>query len=653
MVISSRLIVNLENLNSLLRHFSIHFERKTIMCGFVGACGIKCDVDWTARTGFAIKALSHRGPDGSSQLDDNWASLGHARLSIIDLSERANQPMRNATDRFAIVFNGEIYNFRDLYRRYLFDIPEVNANSDTSVLLHLYIKFGKKALQLLNGMFAFAIVDFHAKKVFLARDRFGEKPLYWTHYNGTLVFASELKALKCMLGNSGLAIDAESQALYHMIGSIPAPRSIYTGVYAVEAGKWLTFDGNRMEVGRYWSLPSPRENDMDSHDGASVIEETRSELSNAVSSTMVSDVPVGLFLSGGFDSGAIMSVLSSLGTTQQIALCLDFSEEEFSEFSLASQTARTYGSALRRRLVQPDEFLSSLDPFFDAMDQPTADGFNTYFVCKAAKEQGIKVWLSGVGGDELFGGYPSFRRLQRLSLLSTVLNYAPNSLVDFGANLSEFYPKISRVLHLGYRGNSTVRAYQTLRNVFPWQIAKSLLSKQAWNPAWQFPAMLDACYPLPNPRMDMFQHASMLEAAVYMRSQLLRDMDNFSMAHSLELRAPFLAHTLFEKVFLLQSKFKVAHGRIKPLLADALSIPLPVAITSQSKRGFTFPIEKWLRTHIRKSFEETVLDPSCSQYWDLDHVQSLWKAYLSGKIGWGMIWQLYSFARWRASHEAT
>lgn len=617
------------------------------MCGLVGICGTMGVTAETDNLDAALQAIAHRGPDGFGRFDSPWVSLRHARLSIIDLSASANQPMHSADGRFVIVYNGEIYNYQELYRRYLHDDPAVNKNSDTSVLLSLFIRFGKHCLPLLNGMFAFAICDLETRRIFLARDRFGEKPLFWTLQRNIFAFASELRALRTALPALVGDIDNEACAIYHMIGSIPAPNTIYRNVSALAPGHWLDLRGDKIQIGRYWSLPAPAEDPAQgARLAADALSRTREHLLDAVQSRMVSDVPVGLFLSGGFDSGSILSLLASSGFAGTTAICLDFPEAKYSEYELAKRSSESYGGVLHRHVIDAGQFVGSLPAFFAAMDQPTNDGFNTYFVCQAARELGIKVWLSGVGGDEAFGGYPSFSRLGRLSALARILRFAPSTLVEYGAAAVRDYPRLSRVAHLGDRGSPNIRAYQTLRNALPWRLARDVVSP-IWNESWRFPELLDRLYPDHNPRADAFQIASLFESHIYMGSQLLRDIDNFSMAHSIELRAPFLSHRLFESVYLLEQALKRSSGESKPLLANALPNPLPKEVRAQPKRGFTFPLEVWLRSFIRKSFEDVAFDPSMRTIWDQRVVRRFWEAHLAGRVHWGTMWQLYAFARWR------
>lgn len=602
----------------------------------------------------ALAEIRHRGPDGEGKLRVSEFGFAHARLSIIDLTEAARQPMVDRTGRFVLLFNGEIYNYRELAAAYFPDDHSLNRNSDSAVLLAMYTRFGRECLQHLNGMFAFTVVDLAARSVFMARDRVGEKPLYWVKTPDCLAFASEIGALRRLIPDADWSIDPEALVLYHSVGSVPAPYTIYRAARALRPANWMLFDAQgRQEVGTYWEpagygLQQPL-------DREEAIIACRGHLINAVRSRLVSDVPVGVFLSGGLDSGSILSLCHALGNDAPEALCIDFPDVGFSEYRLAAQTAKKFGARLHRSLVTPTEFNDNLDDFFSAADQPTTDGFNTYFVSLHAKGLGIKVWLSGVGGDELFGGYRSFRRLAKLSRLSSALQHAPLSVMA-RAWIEHWFPhrlRLARLANLSQRGNQAVRAYQTLRNTLPAGIvANYLLSPHMRHEAGQAQQVVDGIYPDPTLCKDDFQRASLLETTVYMASQLLRDIDNFSMAHSIEVRAPFLDHRLFEYVFALPSAFKSEAGRIKPLLLDALERSLPQAVLSQPKRGFTFPIETWLRRDLASTFESHVLDPHNAEFWDLDAVRRIWQAHLAGRVHWSVPWQFYAFARWHQRQHA-
>jgi asparagine synthase (glutamine-hydrolysing) len=624
------------------------------MCGFVGS--FKADAarrDDRDHLDSAIAAIRRRGPDGNGAFRTDWLRLGHTRLAIIDPTAGAQQPMADGSGRFVIVFNGEIYNFRELFERYLDGDETVNRHSDTAVLLALYKKLGRDCVSALNGMFAFAVADLQRRTVFMARDRFGEKPLYWTRRGEETLFGSELRALKALKPDESWPMDPHSVALYQMLGSVPPPRSIVRDVQALIPGRWIEFrhDGSMVE-GTFWSLAEARQPEV-GVPYEKAVEETQARLSQAVQSRMVSDVEVGLFLSGGYDSGAILGTLKSLKMTPIRTVSLDFADARFSEYNLVEITARAYDGIPHRMVISHEVFLDGLDDFFRAMDQPTSDGYNTYFVSRAAHELGIKVWLSGIGGDELFGGYPFFRRIGRLQDLSrTMQRVVPRGMTDWVAPRLMHRLRLSRVAHLADRGDPFIRAYQACRTMVPWRNALALLAPDLRRKMEAGIAEeLDRLYEDPSRMADDCQRATLLESTMYMRSQLLRDMDNFSMAHSIELRAPYLDHALCEYVQGLPQDFKIRDGLTKPLLADALPIPLPPVIRQQSKRGFSFPVQEWLKEHMALSFRQYALDPACEAFWDLQVISDLWSAYLAGRVHYSVIWNLYAFARWVKDHH--
>jgi asparagine synthase (glutamine-hydrolysing) len=622
------------------------------MCGFVGFRDFRIGRPAASGLDSALAAIRHRGPDGEGKLFINEFGFAHARLSIIDLTDAAKQPMFDASGRFVLLFNGEIYNYRELAETYFPNDPSLNRESDSAVLLAMYVRFGRQCLKHLNGMFAFAVVDLTTRSIFIARDRFGEKPLYWVKTDNFIAFASEIGALKYVAPDCEWSIDHDALLIYHGIGSVPAPYTIYRAARALRAACWMEFDDRGQSTeGTYWTMGG--ESHSQPRDKEEAIEGCRNRLLDAVRSRMVSDVPVGIFLSGGLDSGGILSLISSLDVPTPEALCIDFPDKKFSEFRQAAQTAEGFGARLHRSLVTPEEFDSNLENYFSSADQPSTDGFNTYFVSLHAKALGIKVWLSGVGGDELFGGYPSFQRIGWLIKLSRALQCVlPPS---FGRMIERRFPhnyRWARMASLGGKGDAASRAYQCLRNPIPARMVADLMSAAVPRDSDAALRLIDGIYPDTASCVDGFKRVSLMESCVYMASQLLRDIDNFSMAHSIEVRAPFLDHRLFDYVFGLQPRFKLKDGRTKPLLVDALLNPLPATVAMQPKRGFTFPIESWLRTDLRASFEAIVLDPRNSDFWDIAAVRGLWHAYLAGHVHWSVPWQFYAFARWYRTHHA-
>ena len=565
--------------------------------------------------------------------------------------------MASRRGNYVIVFNGEIYNYKELYAAYCSEDKSVNPNSDTAVLLALYERFNRGCVALLNGMFSFAIIDVSRKTVFLCRDRFGEKPLYWAKNDETFVFGSELTALRTVSPSIRWTLSPEAVVLYHAIGTIPPPHTIYREAFALRPGHWLelTSSGHVCE-GRYWSAEDSLSQRSDPYAPTyeEATEETRVLLLEAVRSRMVSDVEIGLFLSGGYDSGALLSLIKSLDRDPITTLCIDFPHDSFSEFKTAQITAHQFNGTLYRKVVSAQDFLDGMAGYFSSMDQPTSDGYNTFFVSRAAKELGIKVWLSGVGGDELFGGYPFFKRIHKLKWLAFILSATlPSRLADCISPRLSKHLRLSRLLHLADEGNRVCRAYQTSRNVIPLRNVLCLLAAGIKEKIHNIQASMDSLYPNTDALCDDFQRATVLESTIYMRSQLLRDMDNFSMAHSIEVRAPFLDHRLFEHVLRLPQLHKQRENRIKPLLDDSLPLRLPEAVRSQRKKGFTFPVELWLKRQLADSFEDYVLHKDNSLFWDLGAVTNLWKTYLQGGVGWGVVWNLYAFSRWvKANNES-
>lgn len=620
------------------------------MCGFVGSLFTPSQSPaLVGRLPAALGRLAHRGPDGHGELVLPHGLFGHARLSIIDLTDAASQPMQSGDGQITLVFNGEIYNYRELYHEHLQDWPEVNPNSDTSVLLGMYARYGEDLLRHLNGMFAFVIWDARSRTAFMARDRFGEKPLYYASTAVGLTFGSECRALQALHPGALDEIDSVALGAYLHLGSVHAPRTIFRNIRSLPPGHCASVSFDRwseVRVRRYWragSTITPETVANISLDDARA--ETARLLTQALRSRLVSDVPVGLFLSGGIDSGAICSLAQTVGHTGMTGVFVDFSEAQFSEFAMARLTAQQFGVNMHRIEVTPAEFLGNLDAFFRASDQPTADGFNTYIVADAARRVGGKVWLSGVGGDELFGGYPLFDRMRRLRSLSRMLQSLNSpALLDFLARRKSLPMRVRRALAMGQPGANASRAFQAARAPLPLSMACSLLAvgRRPLDTAY-IDEILAAAVPETG---DDFQLASVFETQLYMGGQLLRDMDNFSMAHSLELRAPFLDHRLYDFVYQLPAGIKRQGMGKKPLLAGSLANPLPDAVRFAPKRGFTFPLEVWMKSTFNEAFDQVCSDPRIADLLDIDAVRQLWKAYQANQLHWSVVWIPFALGRW-------
>lgn len=572
------------------------------MCGINGIVAYNSSAPEPSRAELLATRdhMATRGPDGHGEWwsDDRRAALGHRRLAILDLSERASQPMLSDDSRFIVTFNGEIYNYPQLRRELQADGVQFRTTSDTEVLLHLFARDGEKMVHQLRGMFAFAIWDTLRSCLFLARDPYGIKPLYIADDGWHFRFASQVKAL---LAGGRISRNPDPAGIvgFHLWGSVPEPFTCFQGIRALPAGhfQWVTEAGSR-EPQCYASvarvLGAGPETKLSRENLEPMV---RAALRDSVDSHLLADVEVGVFLSAGVDSGALLGVMHDLGRRFVPAVTLTFDDYNGTaddEVPLAKVVAESYGARHFTRTVREPEFLADLPRILDAMDQPSIDGVNTWFVSKAARECGLKVAMSGLGGDELFAGYSSFRDIPRwfrwlrapssipgLGRLTRVLGRA----VGAGA-------KRPKALGLLEFGNSYAGVYFLRRGLFlPFELETQLdpellrkglrslkhierLTSVALNPVARKP----------------FARIAALEATWYMRHQLLRDCDWAGMAHSLEIRTPLVDFALLRS---LAPVLSTVAARGKAFLATAPATPLPAGVVNRRKTGFTVPAVRW------------------------------------------------------------
>jgi asparagine synthase (glutamine-hydrolysing) len=614
------------------------------VCGLVGLRSrVSTGEEVRSRIAAAVGLLEHRGPDETRV--DAWpahgVAIGHTRLAIIGDRVTARQPMSRPGVAKVLAYNGEVYNFRDLARRER--LAEEASRSDTVTVYELLCRFGPKALETFSGMFALAFLDLERDSLVLARDRFGEKPLYYSYTDNEIAFASELRALRPLLPDGRTEIDPESVALYHMLGSIPSPRTALRGVASVEPGTAVELRGYQPpKVRAYWTLEGVRE----AGSGADVsLTDVREKLVESVRGCLIADEPVGLFLSGGYDSNAILRTCSSLGASPACALAMTFPEAEYSEYAAAELSARLHGIKLIEAPIEHQAFEEGLPDFFSAMDQPTADGFNTYFVSRAAERTGVRVWLSGVGGDELFGGYPSFERLSWAG--TKALRLSPARALSRLAAPLLLRSEIRRA-----RGDFLLRAgdprrhmYQASRVTIPPRLAARLLEPLGLGGEDEYLRLLDEAMPRVEWTRDGYEAASVLELSTYTRNQLLRDIDDFSMRYSIEIRSPLLNHELAALVLSVPLSMRRQNGQYKPLLSSIVPGGLPEHVLHQPKRGFTFPLAEWLPGILSTEVQRKLVDqlPAHLHPAALDRLMDGWR---TGRVHWSVVWQLYAYARW-------
>jgi asparagine synthase (glutamine-hydrolysing) len=613
------------------------------MCGIAGLFSKSAETVSHGVVAKMTNALRHRGPDADGFFQEGPISLGHRRLSIIDLSASANQPFMDASGRYVIVFNGELYNFREV-RDTLPDYP-FRTQGDTEVLLAAYARWGVEGVRRLKGMFAFAIWDRLEQSLFLCRDRMGVKPLYFSELEGGMVFASEIRAVLA----SGLVparLDRNALLDYLSFQSFNFPDSPIEGIQQLEAGSWLKIRGNGRESGRYWAIGEQMTaHDMD--DPVAVRRSIRDLLTGAVERRMVSDVPVGAFLSGGIDSSTVVGLMAEVSTQAPSTFNISFSEKEFDETPYAEMVARKFNTRHTTIRLKPEILLEELDNALSAMDSPSADGPNTYVVSKAIRQAGITVALSGIGGDELFAGYPFFRHYLNLQKKRTLFDATTFLRKPFARLLDlSSQGRIQRITSLLSSDTLAIESvYPEFRRILtPAQIGK-LTSLQTGGPT-ALQKELQMRQPVFR-RLPLLSQVSAAEYVGYTQNTLLKDADQMSMAVSLEVREPFFDHDLIEYMLQVPDALKYPVYP-KSLLVDSVKPLLPDEIVHRKKQGFLFPWAVWLKGPLRE-FCSSHLNRLCSR--DFIHANAmldLWSRFLKGdtSVRWTDLWLFVVLEHW-------
>ena len=633
------------------------------MCGIAGLVVSAGDgVDAHAALTRMGDALAHRGPNGQGlfRSQDGRVGLVNRRLAVVDLSAAAAMPMCNPSRTVWITYNGEIYNAAALRAELTARGAQFSSTSDTEVILHGYEVWGEGVVERLRGMFAFAIYDARqwpggVQRLLLARDRLGIKPLYYSARPGSLVFASEVKALQA----SGLVSAGLSPAGvvgFLLLGSVPAPVTIYEGMHALEPGAMLRLEADwttsRLNVRRYWAPPLPGDPTGATRDP---VGEVRALLEDAVRSHLVSDVPLGAFLSGGLDSSSVVALMRE-ATTGPLRTCsMVFEEAGYSEAPYARAMARAVGAEHHERVITAEEAQKELERVLAAMDQPTIDGVNTYFVAQTAREAGLTVALSGLGGDELFGGYPNtFQGVPRVWRAIRAVHSVPGGarLVRAGLRAAASGSRWAKVADGLARPASAAGAYLTCRGLFAPSEVRALVGPELWAAATEVLDPLRAIGEAGGAdTSDLFGWVSRAELGRYTHDQLLRDTDVMSMAHGLEVRVPFLDHVLVERVLRLPSAAHRNGDRPKALLLAALGERLPEVVRApRPKQGFTFPFARWLRGPLRERCAEWTLE--LTGLLRPEGVAAVQQAWAAGRAHWSRPWALAALGGWRAAMRA-
>ncbi len=611
------------------------------MCGIAGILHLRDNNRQTTAIQSMTDRIAHRGPDAEGIYADHRIALGHRRLAIIDLHESANQPMWDHTGRYVLIYNGEIYNYKEVKAQ----LPAYpfKTQSDSEVILAAYATWGVQCLERFNGMFAFAIWDATEEVLFMARDRLGKKPFYYHLSADHFVFGSEVRSVLA----SGLVPRQLEDAWlteYLLYQAAMNDHTLARGILRLQAGHYAIIKKGKFIETPYWGYDQAQPCDDDYTTAKGKVKDL---LLDAVRLRMVSDVPVGAFLSGGIDSSLIVACMAEQATTPINTFTVSFEEKEYDESIFAQQIASLYKANHHRILVKPEEFLNSLEAILASMDTPSGDGPNSYLVAKHTREAGIKVAMSGLGGDELFAGYNKFLIYHRLmkqtwflklpfvlrnALTKIMHSVAPNhrfsKFADLAVlkkwDLSNVYPILRRsyspreIDTLLVRPNHHDKVEEKL---------SSLTSSVSW--------------------MGDFSKCTVGELETYTRDVLLRDTDQMSMAHALEVRVPFFDYRLVSYLLSLPDHIKYPHTP-KQLLVDAMAPRLPPEVSQRKKMGFTLPMEHWLKNELAGMTHQNLEYLADRNEFNGQVVMKKWNDFKKGDSGilWTRIWKLLVLSDW-------
>jgi asparagine synthase (glutamine-hydrolysing) len=621
------------------------------MCGI---CGF-----WTSGAGHRHEQLAmtdkleHRGPDESGfhlqsvpYLDDGKTGtlgLGHRRLSIIDLSRNASQPMFNETRSVALIFNGEIYNFRDLRRDLLERGHRFVSKSDSEVIVHGYEEWGEAVFSKLNGMFACAVWDESARRLLLARDRVGIKPLYYYFRDGLFLFGSELQSLQAHSSFEAV-LDLDSLGRYLEFSYMPAPRSIYRNTYKLLPGEYLVFENGSIRTHRYWDLADTQpqsETDLSYSEAAAQFE---SLLLDSVKKRLVSDVPLGVFLSGGYDSSLVVAIMKAVGTPRIDTFTVGFKEDRFNEAGEARAISEHIGTRHHELTVTPGETLAAMDELAALYDEPFGDpsALPAFLVSKFARDSGMTVALSGDGGDELFCGYPRYRSTNRL------VNFLrlPSPLRQLGTSfLRNWSPGRIRNLGRNIDFDTLPALYRHRMSTWKDGCAATLVLMDGSKRQGLY---FDEIFRKFNTR-ELMNLLSLVDIHTYMVDDILTKVDRASMAVSLEVRVPLLDHRIVEFAVSLPAAYKNRSGQGKRLLKTVSEKLIPPELLNRPKRGFAIPVEPWLKGPLKNLLLNELAPAKLNQEGLLrsDMVSKVVSGYMSGHYHCDrLIWSLLMLEFW-------
>ena len=616
------------------------------MCGIFGVISKKNNLEKYQNV---LNVLKHRGPDDEGVFISKNIFLGQRRLAIIDLSPSGKQPMslkcKKTQSKLIVNFNGEIYNYKDLKRELENLGHSFFSNSDTEVILHSYEEWGYEAFSKFRGMFAIALYDENKKELILIRDRFGIKPLYYYFDENNFVFASEIKAFWSIdFIKKEIRNGASEEFLF--FGYILQPNTFYKNIFALEAGHYLKIKINNenfeikkekfADIKDYYLLPKEKISLEEA------IKKTKEALLDSLKYHLVSDVEVGLFLSGGIDSTVLLYLMRELKQEKIKTVSAIFPKTIYDESEKISELVQKFNTNHLELKITGKDFLENLDNIFYHMDEPTIDGVNTYFVSLAAKKAGLKVVLSGLGGDELFYGYPSFFDLTKINKIKPILKY-----LGIGYLLKlftgEFNIRLNKLADI-INAKNLEEAYLIYRRIFGnynpkhpnvYEFTNNTNENNKFNNS-------DDSHIRTNSYNSDYGFISFLEMSYYLKNQLLRDSDVFSMAHSIELRVPFVDNILFEKIVPIPDEYKIKNNISKFLLKEIIKDKVSEKILKQKKQGFVVPIELWLKNEAKEILQKEILN---NNIFDRKKTEKMLNLFYQNKLHWSRIWAIFVLNR--------
>jgi asparagine synthase (glutamine-hydrolysing) len=616
------------------------------MCGILGVLSKKNNLEKYKNV---LNVLKHRGTDDEGIFINENIFLGQRRLAIIDLSPSGKQPMslkcKKTQSKLIVNFNGEIYNYKELKRELENLGHSFFSNSDTEVILHSYEEWGNEAFSKFRGMFAIALYDENKKELILIRDRFGIKPLYYYFDENNFVFASEIKAFWSIdFIKKEIRNGAPEEFLF--FGYLLQPNTFYKNIFVLEAGHYLKIRLNDenfeikkekfADIKDYYLLPKEKISLEEA------IKKTKEALLDSLKYHLVSDVEVGLFLSGGIDSTVLLYLMRELKQEKIKTVSAIFPKTIYDESEKINELVQKFNTNHLELKITSKDFLENLDNIFYHMDEPTIDGVNTYFVSLAAKKAGLKVVLSGLGGDELFYGYPSFFDLTKINKIKPILKYLGiGYLLKLFAG--EFNIKLNKLTDI-INSKNLEEAYLIYRRIFGkynpkypnvYEFTNNTNENNKFNNS-------DDSYIRTNSYNSDYGFISFLEMSYYLKNQLLRDSDVFSMAHSIELRVPFVDNVLFEKIVPIPDEYKIKNNISKFLLKEIIKDKVSDKILKQKKQGFVVPIELWLKNEAKEILQKELLN---NNIFDRKKIEKMLNLFYQNKLHWSRLWAMFVLNR--------